>query len=127
MDKLTFLGFTILELSKLLMYGTYYDKLQPNFGEKNLQLHYMDTHCFALSVNTKDIIKDSKNLENEFDFSILNENHELFSKKKNKKVIGKLKMENLKKIWVDEFFCRRSKVYAIKCQDNSKYKTKKFF
>ena len=29
MDKPTYLGFTVLELSKLLMYETYYDKLQP--------------------------------------------------------------------------------------------------
>ena len=47
----------------------------------------MDTDSFVLSVNTKDIIKDLKNLEDIFDFSNLNQNHELFSNK-NKKVIG---------------------------------------
>ena len=31
--------------------------------KKNLQLRYMDTKSFVLSVNTKDIIKDLKNLE----------------------------------------------------------------
>ena len=41
----------------------------------------MDTDSFVLSVNTKDIIKKLKNLENLFDFSNLNENHELFSNK----------------------------------------------
>ena len=25
------------------MYKTYYDKLQPHFGQENLQLHYIDT------------------------------------------------------------------------------------
>ena len=35
MDKPIYLGFAVLELSKLLMYETYYDKLQPYFGEKN--------------------------------------------------------------------------------------------
>ena len=34
MNKPIYLGFTVLELSKLLMYETYYDKLQPYFGEK---------------------------------------------------------------------------------------------
>ena len=29
MDKPFYLGFAVLELSKLLMYETYYDKLQP--------------------------------------------------------------------------------------------------
>ena len=34
----------------------------------------MDTDSFVLSVNTKNIIKDLKNLEDLFDFSNLNEN-----------------------------------------------------
>ena len=84
-DKPIYLGFTVLELSKLLMYETYNDKLQPYFGQENIQLHYMDTDSFVLSVNTKDIIKDLKNLEDIFDFSNLDENHELFSKKKIRK------------------------------------------
>ena len=82
MDKPIYLGFTVLELSRLLMYETHYDKLQPYFGREKIQLHYMDTDSFVLSVNTKDIIKDLKNLENKFDFSNLEKNHELFSKKK---------------------------------------------
>ena len=84
MDEPIYLGFTVLELSKLLMYETYYDILQPYFGQENIQLHYMDTDSFVLSVNTKDIIKDLKNLEDIFDFSNLDKNHELFSKKKQK-------------------------------------------
>ena len=71
MDKQIHLGFTVLELSKLLMYETYYDILQPYFGQENIQLHYMDTDSFVLSVSTKDIIKDLKNLEVIFDFSNL--------------------------------------------------------
>ena len=31
MDEPIYLGFTVLELSNLLMYETYYDKLQPYF------------------------------------------------------------------------------------------------
>ena len=79
MDKPIYLGFTVLELSKLLMYETYYDKLQPYFGQENIQLHYMDTDSFVLSVNTKNIIKDLRNLEDIFDFSNLDKTHELFS------------------------------------------------
>ena len=36
MDKPIYLGFSVLELSKLLMYETYYDILQPYFGQDNL-------------------------------------------------------------------------------------------
>ena len=123
MNKPIYLGFTVLELSKLLMYETYYDKLQPYFGQENIQLHYMDTDSFILSVNTKDIIKDLKNLEDKFDFSYLDKTHELFSNK-NKKVIGKFKNETPKNVWIDEFICLRSKMYAFKCGDDSKNKLK---
>ena len=123
MDKPIHLGFAVLELSKLLMYETYYNKFQPYFGQENIQLHYMDTDIFILSVNTKDIIKDLKNLEDIFDFSNLDKNHKLFNNK-NKKVIGEFKIETPKNIWIDKFICLRSKMYAFKCGDNSKNKLK---
>ena len=59
----------------------------------------MDTDSFVLGVNTKDIIKDLKNLEDLFEFSNLNENHDFFSGKI-KKVIGKFKTETPKNIWI---------------------------
>ena len=123
MDKAIYVGFAILELSKLHMNETYYDTLQPYFGQENLQLHYVDTDGMILSMKTKDIIKDLKNLENIFDFSNLDENHELFSNK-NKKVIGKFKIETPKNIWIDEFVCLRSKAYSFKCKDNKENKNK---
>ena len=94
-------------MSKLLSYETYYDILQPYFGKENIQLHYMDTDSFVLSVNTKDVIKDLKNLEDIFDFSNLDKNHELFSNK-NKKVNSKFKIETPKNIRIDEYVCLRS-------------------
>ena len=123
MDKTIYVGFAIIELSKLHMYETYYDKLQPYFGQENLQLHYIDTDGMILSMNTKDIINDLKKLEDIFDFSNPDENHELFSNTK-KKVIGKLKIETPKNIWIDEFVCLRSKVYSFKCNDNIENKNK---
>ena len=83
----------------------------------------MDTDSFVLSVNTKDIIKDLKNLEEIFDFSNLDKNHEIFSNK-NKKVIGKFKIETPKNIWIHEFVCLRSKMYAFKCGNDSENKLK---
>ena len=109
MDKAIY-GFAILELGKLHMYEIYYDKLQPYFGDENIQLHYIDTDAFVLSVKTKDIIKELKNLEEKFDFSNLEKNHEIF-RNKNEKVVGKFKLETPKGIWIDEFICLRSKAY----------------
>ena len=78
-----------------------------------------NTDSFVFSVNTKGITKDLKNLEDIFDFSNLDKNHELLSNK-NKKVFGKFKIETAKNIWIDEFVCLRSKMYAFKCGDDSK-------
>ena len=83
----------------------------------------MDTDSFVLSVNTKDIVNVLKNLEDIFDFSNLDKTHELFSNK-NKKVIGTFKIETPKNIWIDEFVCLRSKMYAFKCGGDSKNKLK---
>ena len=38
--------------------------------------------------------------------------------------MGKFKVEAPKNIWIDELICLRSKCYAFKCGDNSKYKLK---
>ena len=123
MDKAMYVGFTILELSKLHMCETYYDTLQPCFGQEKLQLHYIDTDGMILSMKTKDIIKDLKNLEDIFDFSNLDENHKLFSER-NKKVIGRFKIETPKNVVIDEFVCLRSKAYSFICNDNTESKKK---
>ena len=122
MDKLIYLGFSVLELSKLFMYEACYDRLQPYFGQENIQLHYMDFDSFVLSIETQNIFNDLKKLEDLFDFSNLNENHELFSNK-NKKV-GKFKIETPEIVRIDEFVALRSKRYAFKCGDDSKNKLK---
>ena len=48
----------------------------------------MDCDCFVLSIETQIKINDLKNLEDLFDSSNLNENHELYKIKK-KNVVGK--------------------------------------
>ena len=123
MEKPIYLGFSVLEWSKFLMYETYYDKLQPYFGQENIKLHYMDCDSFVLSIETQNMINNLKNLEDLFDFSNLNKNHELFTNK-NKKVVGKFKIETPENIWIDEFVALRSKCYASKCGDDSKNKLK---
>ena len=56
----------------------------------------MDCDSFVLSIITQNIIIHLKSNENLFDFSNLEENHELFGIK-NKKVVGNFK-NNLSKI-----------------------------
>ena len=53
MDKPIHVGFAKWELSKLHMYESYYDKLQPYSTQENLQCLYMDTDSFVLSIKTE--------------------------------------------------------------------------
>ena len=86
--KPIYVGFCVVELSKLLMYEWYYDKMQPYIGEDNLELNYLDTDSFIFSSKPiKSLIEDLKHFKEDFDFSDLDPSHELYSKA-NRKVIG---------------------------------------
>ena len=70
-------------------------------------------------LNTKNIIQDLYNLKEYFDFSNLNEEHELFSIV-NKKVLGKFKIETPKNIFIDEFIAlTKRKLIRFKCNNNN--------
>ena len=79
----------------------------------------MDCESFVLNLKTENDIKGPKNLRKIFDFSNLGENHEIFSNK-NKKVVGKFKIETPKNIWLDEFIALRSECCACREGDDSK-------
>ena len=64
-----YLVFVVLDLSVLLLYETYYDKLQPYFGENNIESYYIDTDALVLSLNTNDGIKVLYNLKDLFNSS----------------------------------------------------------
>ena len=61
------------------MYETYCYELQPYFRQEKIQLRYMDTESSVLSEITKAKINDLKVFEGVFDFSNLNEKHEILS------------------------------------------------
>ena len=56
-NKLVYLGLSILELSKILMYVFWYDYVKTKFSEKAI-LRYMDTDSFIVYIKTEDIYKD---------------------------------------------------------------------
>ena len=116
--KPIYIGFCVLELSKLLMYEWYYDKMQPFFGEDNLELHYLDTDSFIFSFKPiKSLIEGLKHFKEDFDFSDLDPSHELYSKD-NKKVIGKMKLETSPELDLDEAVFLRSKSYCLNINQN---------
>ena len=119
--KPIYVGFSVLDLSKLLMYEWYYDKMQPYFGEYNLELHYLDTDSFIFSFKPiKSLIEDLKHFKDDFDFSDLDPSHELYSQV-NKKVIGKMELETAPELDLIEGVFFRSKSYSLNIKQNSSF------
>ena len=90
MNKSIYLGLSILEISKLLMYEFWYDYMKPKYND-NGKLCYMDTDSFIMNIKTEDFYKDiSNDVEKRFGTSNYEVNRPL-STGKNKKVIGLMK------------------------------------
>ena len=52
MNKPIYLGLSILEISKLLIYKFWYDYMKPKYGD-NIKLCYMDTDSFIMNIKQK--------------------------------------------------------------------------
>ena len=57
MTKPIYLGLSILDFSKTLMYEFWYDFIKPKY-EGNAKLCYMDTDSFVIYIETEDFYKD---------------------------------------------------------------------
>ena len=69
MNKPVYLGFSILELSKLWMYHFWYDHVKLKCSKK-AKLCYMDTDSFVVYIKADDIYKDiAEDVETRFDTS----------------------------------------------------------
>ena len=91
-NKPIYLGLSILEISKTLMYEFWYDYMKPKYGN-DVKLCYMDTDSFVMNIKTNDFYKDIANdVESRFNTSNYEVNRPLPTGK-NKKVIGLMKDE----------------------------------
>ena len=67
MNNPVYLGLSILEISKTLMYESWYHYMKPEYGD-NVKLCYMDTDSFIMHIKTEDFYKDIANdVEKRFD------------------------------------------------------------
>ena len=60
MNKPIYLGPSILDISKMLMYEFSYDYMKPKYDDK-VKLCYMDTDSFIINIKTEDFYKDIAN------------------------------------------------------------------
>ena len=94
MKKLIYLGMSILDISKMIMYKFWYDYFNPKYGDK-AKLCYTDTDSFIIHIITEDFFEDiSNDVESWYDTSNYDENDKRpLPIGKNKKVIGLFKDE----------------------------------
>ena len=94
MNKPIYLGQTILDITKTLMYEFWYDYIKHKYKDK-ARLCYMDIDSFVMYIKTEDFYKDiASDVERWFDTSNYNEkNKRPLQIGKNKKLIGMFKVE----------------------------------
>ena len=123
MNKPIYLGLSILEISKILMYEFWYDYMKPKYGN-NVKLCYMDTDSFIMSIKAEEFYRDIANdVEKRFDTS----NYEVdrpLPTGKDKKVIGLMKDELGGSVMM-EFVALRPKTYSYLTDDCKKDKKAK--
>ena len=117
MNKPVYLGMSVLDISKTLMYEFWYDYVKPKY-DNNVKLCYTDTDSFIANIKTEDFYEDIANdVEKRFDTS----NYEIdrpLPTGKNKKVIGLMKDELGEKI-MTKFIALRPRTYPYLMDDGN--------
>ena len=116
MKKPVYLGMSILDISKTLMYEFQYDYIKPKYQRSCTQdrakICYMDTDSFVIYIKTEDFYEDiADGVKKWFDTSNCGEDDKrLLPIGENKKVIGLFKDELRGKI-MKEFVGLRAKTW----------------
>ena len=117
LDKPSYVGMVILELSKTLMYDFHYNYIKKKYPEEKSKLLFTDTDSLTYHIKTEDIYRDFLADRELFDISDYPPNSEFYFLE-NKKVIGKFKDETAG-VPIKEFLGLKSKMYSISL-DNEK-------
>ncbi len=117
LNKPVYVGFSVLELAKTLMYDFLYNYIKPKYNE-NVELLYTDTDSFIYNIKTLDFYDDIQNdIEQKFDTSDFDIDNIYSIPLKNKKVLGMMKMECCNQT-ITEFIGLRAKSYCMLMEDD---------
>ena len=108
LDKPIYVGFSVLELSKLLMYKFNYDYVKNKFDAKLL---FTDTDSLVYEIKGKDVYEVSYLDKHLLDFSNYSVNSKYYDPT-NGSVLGKMKDE-FKGVPISEFIGLKSKMYSL--------------
>ena len=122
LNRPSYVGMCILDLSKTLMYDCHYNYIKKKYGDK-ARLLFTDTDSLTYEIQAEDVYQDFWNDKHLFDNSDYPKNS-LYFNNTNKKVIGKFKDEACG-IPITEFIGLRSKMYSyIKDNESGDKKAK---
>ncbi|KAK3093489.1 hypothetical protein FSP39_016361 [Pinctada imbricata] len=122
LNKPVYVGQTVLDLAKLVMYDFHYNFMKQKYGEK-VKLLFTDTDSLMYEIQTEDVYKDMGSYQQMYDLSNYPSDHPLHSDV-NKKVVLKMKDE-CAGTPVVSFVGLRSKMYSILLADNSEKRAAK--
>ena len=120
LNKPIYVGFTVLELTKWLMYDFHYNFIKKHF---DAELLFTDTDSLTYEIKSEDVYEEFFKHKHLFDFSNYPKDSKFFDQA-NKKVIGKMKDESEGKI-IGEFVGLKSKMYSMKNIDGKESNTAK--
>ena len=122
MNKPVYLGMSILDISKTLMFDFHYKYIKPKYY-KEAKLLFTDTDSFLYEIQTEDFYKDiSGDVKDRFDTSDYPKNHpSVIVTGINKKVLGMFKDEAAGKN-ITEFVGLRAKLYSFKMEKGKENK-----
>ena len=122
MNKPVYLGMSILDLSKTLMFDFHYKYIKPKYG-KQAKLLFTDTDSLLYEIQTEDFYKDiSGDVKDRFDTSDYPEGHPSgIPRGANKKILGMFKDEAAGKN-IKEFVGLRAKLYSYKMEEGKENK-----
>ena len=119
LNKPTYVGFTVLDLSKWKIYDFHYNFIKKNF---NAEL-FTDTDSLVYKIKSENVYEEFFKRKNLFDFSNYSKDSK-FLDSTNKKVISKMKDE-YGGVIIDEFIGLKSKMYSITKIDGRESNTAK--
>ena len=111
LNKPSYVGMCILDMSKVLMYDFHYNFTTRKYGQK-AKLLFTDTDSLCYHIQTDDVYEDLYHDRELFDSSDYEKSSKFFFKE-NDKVLGKFKDE-AKGLPIIEFVGLKSKMYSYK-------------
>ena len=121
-NKPVYLGMSILDLSKSLMYDFHYNYIKTKYGDK-AKLLFTDTDSLAYQIRTNDFYKDiNLDIEKRFGTSDYPTNHSSGIKTELKSKVHGICKDEAGAKQIVEFVGLRAKLYSYKMLDGSEDK-----